>query len=141
VSTKGNNYKILPERIYLRPNLGKLSKGEVIFGFISGMFHFFFEPLPSKLTNQFSFFAFFQNIFVLLFLPFVGFGLLIALRYRRQQVMPIFLFLLIIVPLLAISEGNVGTLFRHRDAVVPAFVILGVAGCLAKFKGQKAVLE
>lgn len=138
LNTPGNNYRIFPERCYESSNatsnrLVGVGPLEVMQAAISGIMHLFGEPLPVRfMQNKGYIFIFFQTALFLLFMPFILLGLLFGLRYRAYKMIPVSIYLLIFIALIVMSEGNVGTVIRHRDMLIPFLIILGVAGCCAK---------
>lgn len=141
VKSPGNNYTILPQYIYSRLSLGRLNAQEIAVGFANGLYHVLFEPVPANVTNGFSFFAFLQNVLFLLCFPFIALGVLIGIRYRWKQSLPIVFYLVISLLLMAASEGNVGTLVRHRDAIMPFLAIWAAAGFCAIFQKGRSILK
>ena len=132
----GSTYKIFPERCYLlsQSRLTGVGPLEIAQGVLEGTMHLFYEPLPYRIfQSKGYFFAFFQTALLCLFTPFIIMGLLMALRYQARKVIPLTAFLVIFTPLLALTEGSVGTVIRHRDMLIPFLIILGVAGAYVKF--------
>ncbi len=136
VNTPGKNYKIFPDRYYSGSKLVGVGFAEVIWAFVKGIFHLFFEPLPYKIDSK-NLLAYAQTILFSLLMPFVLVGLGMGLRYRFNQMIPLVVYLVFFIPLIAISEGNIGTVFRHRDMLTPFLIIPGIAGLYAKLlKGR-----
>lgn len=132
INTPGNNYKIFPDRCYKNGRLVGAGPIEITEATIRGIFHFLYEPLPNRVKDNISLFAFFQSALQYLFVPFIVIGFFIGLKYRGYEMIPIAVFFLIFIPLIALSEGNVGTVFRHRDMLMPFFIMLGIVGLYAK---------
>lgn len=137
----GNNYRILPDRYYFYGRQNKpmgVSSADIIMAFIKGGFHVFFEPVISyrDIHSKSLLFGFPQTILLLLSMPFMVIGLCAGIRYRTLEITPLTVSLIIFIPLMAISEGNVGTVFRHRDMIMPFLIILGVAGYYKKMRGD-----
>lgn len=128
INTPGNNYKIFLEKYYINGRLAELDPKGIFVGFLSGIFHFLFEPLPGRGDGIFSVALFLCMCIGYCLFPFVLMGLVSGIKYNIRMIMPVVIFLVIFFPLVAISEGNVGTAFRHRDMFMPFFTILGVAG-------------
>ena len=57
------------------------------------------------------------------------------MRDRFPICVPLVIYILFLTLALGLSEGNVGTAFRHRDGVSHFFIIFGIAG-LMKFFGR-----
>lgn len=139
INTPGNNYKIFPDQYYVNGRLAGLDVPVIALGFLSGMFHLLFEPLPGRVDSVFSLILFFFTSAGYFFIPFVLRGFVGGLKYNNSLIMPIVIFLVIFIPLVAISEGNMGTVFRHRDIFMPFFILLGVTGFFRIAQGKKAL--
>lgn len=139
VNTRGNNYMIFPERCYQGSRLIGLSPIEIMTGFAKGAFHLFSEPLPARCDSLFLLLAGLQTFLLYLLIPFILIGIVTGLQHRFYYVMPIVAYLLIFTLIMSISEGNVGTVFRHRDMLMPFLSILGIVGLYAKL-GRKSPL-
>lgn len=140
INTPGNNYKIFPDRCYYGSQLVGIGPKEITGAFVKGIFHLLYEPLPYRVNNITLLFAFPQTFLLYLFMPFVVGGLIIGLRHRSYQMIPLAMYLIIFIPLMAISSGNVGTVFRHRDMLMPFLIILGTAGCYAMLRRNNSPL-
>ncbi len=140
VSTGGNVYKIIPEKFYVYSGevfgipsdiyglISDMSFREVVFSVIKGIFHFLYEPLISRPHSKAAVLAYFQTFLILVFTPFILVGMLTGVRHERPRIVPIVFYVMMFLPLIAISEGNIGTAFRHRDMLMPFLIISGVAG-------------
>jgi 4-amino-4-deoxy-L-arabinose transferase-like glycosyltransferase len=139
VNTAGNNYKIFPEAYYnYQKDIRQITPFELAISFAKGTFHYLFEPFPFRIKTKGEVFAILQTLLWIIIFPFVLLGILQTIRYRYQQAkyIPVISYLLIASAVMAIGEGNVGTVFRHRDTVMPFFIIFGVAGII-NFFGRK----
>lgn len=139
INTPGHNYKIFPERCYGGNKFIGLGPLEIAGGVIKGMFHLLFEPLPMRVTGMLSPPAILQTILLCLLIPFIIIGVITGLRYRFHRVIPAVAYLAIFIPLLAVTEGNIGTVFRHRDMLMPFLIVFGIAGLYTKI-GNKSPL-
>ena len=132
INTPGNNYKIFPERCYYGPRLIGLGPLEISGGIFNGVLHSLLEPLLSRNIKIVLLPAVVQTVLLNLLLPFAFIGLLLGARYRFYQILPIAVYLVIFIFLIAVSGGNVGTVFRHRDMLMPFILTLAVAGLYSK---------
>lgn len=129
INTPGNNYKIFADEYYTRTkDIRSISPSELSVAFLKGLFHALFEPLPWKISSKREFFGILQVYLLFVFFPFFILGLILSLRYKLKQTYTSLIYILVFCSILAIGEGNVGTVFRHRDMLMPFFVIFGVAG-------------
>jgi hypothetical protein len=133
VFEKGASYRILPEQYYNSNSfdgLKALSVGDIATIYIKGMGHFIFEPLPFRIDNFLKLSSYPQALLTYFMLVFFILGLPLALRKKPLLFVILFLNLFIFSSVVALSEGNMGGLFRHRDIVMPIFIIfvsLGLA--------------
>lgn len=134
INTPGNNYRLFPASSYYSSHLIGVGPLEIAGAIIKGIFHLLAEPLPHRIKNKNLLFAFPQTILLYLFIPFIIIGTIIGLKKKHKEMIPIAVYLILFVPIIAIGSGNVGTVFRHRDMFMPFFIILGVAGCYALFQ-------
>lgn len=130
----GNNYRVLPEQFYSEGSLNNFARKDFVLGMLNGVFHLLYEPLPNRVSNFSNFLAFLQTIFMYLLMPFVFLGGILGMRLKFSAVLPLVVYLFIFIFLLAMTEGNVGTVFRHRDMLMPFFIILGAGWLCAKIK-------
>jgi 4-amino-4-deoxy-L-arabinose transferase-like glycosyltransferase len=128
----GHNYKIFPDNYY---QTLKMSKTDFFLGWLKGIFHFLFEPLPWNIRSKFELLSFLQNIFWYFLFIFVLLGIIIAIRNRFPECIPALIYIFIFTMAFGLSEGNIGTAFRHRDSLNPIFIIFGIAG-LKNFFGK-----
>lgn len=131
---KGANsgYKIYPDRFYgidyLEHPHENISRGGFIISYFKGIFYTIFMPFPWLINNKESALITFQMLLYYMLIPFIFSGIFIALRYRWRNVLSILIFMIIIVSMYGIYEGNIGTLFRHRDILMVLFIIFGAIG-------------
>lgn len=133
VNTPGNNYKIFPDEYYSRAkDIAKIKPFELVIAYAKGTVHALFEPFPAKANSKGEIFGMLQTLPWLLFFPFVLFGIAKSLRCRDkrryEQRIVLLIFLIICLSFLSITGGNKGTVFRHRDMLMPFLIILGMVG-------------
>ncbi len=130
----GMSYRILPDHYYGEEGRARLARGEMetqpgnlLRWTAKALFHYAAEPLPGRVENGFLLAAYPQMILWYFILAFAGLGAWAAVGVRPQG---IFLVLVLALWLLigAITNGNVGTLFRFRDMLTPLALTLGSLG-------------
>ena len=141
VTPGGDNYKIFPDRYYYKDQVIGAGPIEISGAIIKGIFHTLYEPLPNKINNKIKFFAFLQTGLLYLLIPIAFFGACLSLRYKFYQIISLVMYLIIFITLMAITEGNIGTVFRHRDMLMPFFIILGVAWYYTKVLKDKTTVS
>ncbi len=124
-------YRVFPERYYedyrkfpgdseYLASAVKITTGKFIRYLPKGVFFYLARPFPflrhDVIYTLISFQMLYWYVIVLMALP----G---AFRVRMARALPIFFYLLIVIAATAMVEGNEGILLRHRDSVVPFFII------------------
>jgi len=127
VGTPGRNYKLYPEYFYAKSD-SQIEFRDTVVAFFKGSVHALLEPFLWKASTTEDLLFYPQMLFWYFLLPFSALGLIIGLRYNYSNTMCVFIFLLVMHFVLSLFEGNVGTVFRHREMVVPFILILAVAG-------------
>lgn len=133
VNTGGICYRLLPDYYYSNPLVPNFL--DFMKMFVKGWFHTIFEPLPNRIFASRTILFSLPQMFLWYFMiPFSLLGMAIAIRYRlKESIFPIIYFI-IMTSALALSGGNVGTLFRTRDEVVTViFIIFGSIGLIKVF--------
>jgi 4-amino-4-deoxy-L-arabinose transferase-like glycosyltransferase len=105
--------------------------------YLKGMSYFIFSPLPWKDYGFMNPAILFQAILWYLSLLFIVLGIVLSLKQGLPE-KTVFIFLLLNVSYLAILEGNIGTLFRHRDVLMPVFFIFLARGLVFKL-GKRGI--
>ncbi len=135
---KGSSYKILPDDYYRKPDLRRVQEltfKRILVLYCKSIFHFFLEPLPSRINNFSKLLSYPQSIFIYFLLFFFMLGTLLAFKKEPLSSLILFLNFFIFSSLVALSEGNIGGLLRHRDIIMPVFLIFtafGLAACYEK---------
>jgi 4-amino-4-deoxy-L-arabinose transferase-like glycosyltransferase len=139
ITTEGTSYKLLEEKYYppIRANpieMSYLSFGKV---FVRAWLHLMFEPFPWRVWTKLQLIAYPQIILWYFLIPFIILGIFISLRYKWREVFVILTYLFIMTSIIALTSGNIGTAFRHRDMVSPFYLIfcgVGVVNFLNLWK-------
>ncbi|TAN62773.1 hypothetical protein EPN16_00885 [bacterium] len=138
INTPGNNYKILPDGYYSgSKDIRKIPPLDLAVAFLKGLFHSLFEPFPWKLKTKGELFGAVQALAWVMFFPFALIGISFGLKHKLKESHVAFICVVVFSALLAIGEGNVGTVFRHRDMLMPFFIIFGVAGIFIFFDDKE----
>lgn len=98
-----------------------------------GLFYVIFSPFPWSVSTALQLEAYPQVILNYFILPFVALGILLCIRYKLKETSLVLLFYFSIISLLAISEGNVGGMFRHRDWITPFSLMFAGVGLVKIF--------
>lgn len=101
--------------------------------FSKGMFYFLLAPFPWSSSNCLSLFASTQQFLWFIAIPFIYIGIVSVLKERNILGVLILFLLVINTFILAFTEGNVGTLFRHRDVFLPLYFLIAGKGLTYRF--------
>jgi len=139
---KGAYYKILEEKYYdPTKDLSGLSYKQIIMAYSKGFGHFILEPFPHKIDNFEKLLAYPENIYICFLLIFFILGIIIT--FKKNPIIFVILFsnFFIFSSLVAMGEGNIGGLFRHRDIVAPIFIIFAAVGLGAFFRDRQKLSQ
>lgn len=127
-SVAGSGYETYPEEFYEDARLS-LSLPEFMICYVRGMCFAFLTPFPFYASgNTFNIYASIQMLFIYLLIPFILTGILISMKYKWRQTVTILFFVFSMASIFAVCEGNVGTVFRHRDVLTAFAAIFGAIG-------------
>lgn len=134
-TARGNTaYHIYPEKYYANiETRDTVTYPEVFIAYLSGLRYVFFEPNPWSFRTPRVIIMFPETCFVWFFMPFIILGTIIILRKNKKITLSIILFLFLTTSLLALGQGNMGTLVRTRWTVMPWYFMIGAIGLNAKF--------
>ncbi len=96
--------------------------------FIKGAVYFFFSPFPFSPSTENQLKALPQMALWYLLLPLFVYGVITVLKEKREKLYPALLFYLLYAPVLMMTCGNVGQLFRLRDILTPIFLLFAIIG-------------
>jgi len=131
LTTPGSSYRFLPERfkpISLGGDNSPMNLQEMSIAYVRAIYYYLGSPNPITGVSHNNVYALPQMLLwyplLLLFLPA---GALYLLRYKYRESGVLIVFLLIVTSANALVSGNVGTVFRQRDVLIPLyFVIISV---------------
>lgn len=131
-TTPGTSYYYLPEAFYSPGYVWQWAQAGSIDGAILSALgravgHYLLEPLPLRLDNMFTVIIYPQVIAWYLVLPFAFWGIWSALRQNIRDTLAIVLTMPVWIFIGALTNGNVGTVFRIRDMITPFMLIFACA--------------
>lgn len=126
LTSGGINYYILPKDYYFDKEPLGLSAFIIIF--FKGWLHLLLEPVFYNMKSFPLIFSFPQMILWYFLLFFSGYGMIISLRTQIPATLIIISFIFIMGTMLAMSGGNIGTIFRLRDMISPYFIVFSILG-------------
>jgi len=135
VKTEGNAYKLLDERFYIDSardeTIATWTPAEQLRYFVRATASFIVVPLPwqARSTTEMLFLP--QQIIWYLMILFAVVGSVSGVR--RDPFVTCMLLAIVVVGSVAVAlgSGNIGTMVRHRDTVVPFVVWLSAGGVVA----------
>lgn len=132
VLTGGSVYKLFDGNYHL-VNPANMNLTDYAKVFFRAWVHFLFEPFPWKIHSKQMLLSYPQIVLCYVLVPFAFWGMILAARYNWRLSSMLFIYSFVIISVSAISGGNIGTAFRHRDMVTPVFLIFAAAGLLKAF--------
>lgn len=135
VSEGGSTYKIYEERFY-SGRIGDIRPLGFLVSFIKGWIYFLFVPFPWSIHTKLQLISYPQVVLWYLLVPFSTLGILPSIRYGKKVALVILIYIFFITSSFALVSGNIGTVLRHRDLVLPFYFVFAAAG-LAKALGKK----
>ena len=131
VHTQGHGYKLLDQRFYSDDVTGSMTWPEGERFALRAFYAFVVVPLPWQLLSRFEVMFLPQQLLWYLLVPLALVGVVDGLR---SDVIVTWLFIGMIcagAAAIAPNEGNIGTMVRHRDAIVPFVACLSALGAAA----------
>jgi hypothetical protein len=133
-------YVIYPERFYnyhRYENVYPITVNELIPSFTKGFTFLMFKPFPWDIDNKAKLAFYPIAVLWLVLFPFFIIGLFFS--FRKEYGSSIFLILLFlsIAIMLSLTEGNIGTMVRHRDMLTPIYLIYSSLGLIRMSSGSK----
>lgn len=134
VNTDGNTYKLLDPRFYPDPGgkvVESMTPDEALHFVVRGLVSFVIVPLPWQAASLSEMMFLAQQVIWYLLLVFACIGTVAGLR--RDALLTCLLLGLSTVgaAIIALNSGNVGSLVRFRDTIVPFIVWLSGLGAVA----------
>jgi hypothetical protein len=131
----GNSaYHIFPEKFYVNiETRDTITYPEIFLSYLNGLRYVFLEPTPFTFKEKISVAMFPETCFMWFFTPFIILGIITILRINTQAAIMTILFLLIVTSLLALGQGNMGTLIRTRYMIMPWYFMIGILGLNAAY--------
>lgn len=139
INTGGICYKLLPDEFYTGlKNMG-LNDFSKMLG--KGWFHIMLEPLPRRMQSKAMLFSFPQMLLWYFLIPFAALGVALSVRYRLRESIILIAYFLVMTSVLAVTGGNIGTIFRLRDINTPIILIFSSIGLFNTFSSLKLKLD
>ena len=139
--TDGASYLLFPDSFYAYGYLWKWVESgtlnlTIVTALLKAPLYFFLEPLPGRFDALYHLPAVFQMILWYGILLLAVAGIFTSLRQRRHETSFLLFPLLLFSFVMALTSGNVWTLFRIRDLVTPFLIIYAAAGAEPFFRPE-----
>lgn len=122
-------YRIYPERFYANiDKRGIINYPEMLVSYFNGLRYLFLEPTIFSFKLPVAAIMLPEVLFMWLLAPFIILGGIVILRINPMAAASTLLFLFIITTILALGQGNMGTLVRTRCMIMPWYFMIGVLG-------------
>lgn len=112
---------------------GEINIFSVILSYTKGLSYALFSPFLWRISSEPQLTSYPQILLWYFLFPFIIVGILLSLRYKIRETFPLILYIFLATSLLALAEGNVGAVFRHRDWISPFFLAFAAAGLVWVF--------
>ncbi len=127
-------YHIYPEKYYANIETREtITFLQVIVSYLNGLRYVFLEPTIFSFKSPLAVLMLPEVLFMWIFMPFIILGSIVILRINTHTALFTILFLLAITSLLALGQGNMGTLIRTRCMIMPWYFMIGVLGVNSAF--------
>jgi len=120
-----SSYSIYPSNCYVTRTCNLT---EFVGGYAKGVGYVLFAPFPWRINSRLQLMAYPQIVIWYIMMLFTVYGFYLGYRSNKVATGIIFLYCLCVLSIMALAEGNVGALFRHRDMVAPFCIIYFAAG-------------
>jgi len=133
VASFGYGYKVLDQRFYSvgRTAIASMSEPEAFRYLVRATVAFFVVPAPWQITSNAGLGLLPQQLLWYALAVFSVPGIVVGLRRDPLVTWILVAYLAAAIAVIAPNSGNIGTLVRHRDTVMPALVWLSALGLLS----------
>ena len=121
----GMSYSIYDKDTYQN---GKIDNFKLVKGFVKGWFHFILVPLPWMVLAFAPLVIYPVIIIWYLLLAMSLVGVYFCIKYQLKYNFVFLTYIFVVTFVFGIVEGNMGSALRHRDLVLPFYLILAVVG-------------
>ena len=101
--------------------------------YVKGLGYVLFSPFPWDIRSFLQLIIYPQIIFWWWIMPGILYGIIWSLRFKGKETGLLIFFIACIYSLMALTEGNIGSVFRHRDWVTPFGLMFAALGFIRIF--------
>jgi hypothetical protein len=136
VKTSGNTYKTLDRRMYSDPAaIDEMTTGEARRFIVRALLSFVAVPLPWQIVSRSEMVFLAQQMIWYVLLVFACVGFVAGLRHDALLTCMLAGLSAVGAATIALNSGNIGSLVRFRDTVVPFMVWLSALGAVSTLSG------
>lgn len=128
----GSTYKIYHDDLKYFTTIKEMLSIAFIMSIVKGVVFFLFTPFPWGVSSKIQLIFSPQIIFWYFLFLFALFGMLFSMRHYFKKSFFIIIILLLFSIFSGMNSGNIGSVFRHRDVILPVFFIFSAAGIVFK---------
>ncbi|MDD4979766.1 MAG: hypothetical protein PHC54_00640 [Candidatus Omnitrophica bacterium] len=137
------NHLILPKDIYytdikkvgpyyVKNSIREIRWASFFISYCKGLIYVLFSPFFWSVNSVSQLMIYPQAVFWWGIMPCIIYGMIWSIKFKRKETVFIILFIGIFYSVLALTEGNVGALLRHKDWVTPFCLMFAAIG-ISKF--------
>lgn len=115
---------------YVTNNIVEIKWKSFLGSYCKGLAYALFAPFLWSIKSGRQLMMYPQVAFWWMIFPFIIYGIIWSLKFKRGDTISIISFIISVYSVLALTEGNIGSVFRHRDWVTPLCLIFGVVGII-----------
>jgi hypothetical protein len=129
VFTPGYSYRTLDSWYYIDPaDIRRMSDGDAVKYVLSSMAEYVMQPLPWMIESRSTLAFLPEQVIWLLLVALLPAGLIAGLRHDVVLTAALGAHAAVVIFIVAMTSGNVGTLIRHRGLAMPYIVWLALLG-------------
>lgn len=120
----GIPYYLLPAHYYPAADFSNITFTEIAATFVKGWYYLLFSPFPWKISSASQAVSLPQMIIWYFLMIMAISGIFIGIKKNPLIISAVLFYIFIMGTLISLADGNVGTLFRHRDMISPLVMLL-----------------
>ena len=123
-----SGYLIYPEHCYRTETC---APSDIPAAYLKGIMYSVFAPFPWRVDSTLQLMAYPQMVLWYFMIPLTLYGFYEGFKRNRFATAVVALYVFALFSLFAVTEGNMGALFRHRDMAMPFLLVYFTGGCEA----------
>ena len=128
-----NNITPYDSTAVIKNSIIKIRWINYLYSYVKGLGYALFAPFPWDIRSSLQLIIYPQIIFWWCIIPYILYGIIWSLRFKSKETGLLIFFITCIYSLMALTEGNIGSVFRHRDWVTPFGLMFAALGFMCIF--------